>query len=51
MKQILLFICVFITLQSFAQNFSTDISTAKSSYSSGKLEDAHFALVAGDAGN
>lgn len=45
MKQILLFICALITVQSFAQNFSTDIATAKSSYSSGKLEDAHFALL------
>lgn len=45
MKQILLFIFIFITIHSFAQNFSTDIATAKSSYSSGKLEDAHFALL------
>ncbi len=45
MKQLFLFVFIFITFQSFAQNFSTDIATAKSSYSSGKLEDAHFALL------
>lgn len=28
----------------FSQNFTTDITTAKTAYSSGKLEDAHFAL-------
>jgi hypothetical protein len=28
----------------FAQNFATDITTAKTAYASGKLEDAHFAL-------
>ena len=27
-----------------SQNFTTDIATAKTAYSSGKLEDAHFAL-------
>lgn len=29
---------------SFAQSFATNVSTAKTSYTSGKLEDAHFAL-------
>lgn len=29
---------------SLAQNFAKNISTAKSSYAAGKLEDAHFAL-------
>ncbi len=45
MKSIFLFICVMITLSGISQNFSTDISTAKKAYSSGKLEDAHFALL------
>lgn len=45
MKQIILVLCIFITIHSFAQNFSTDIATAKTAYSSGKLEDAHFALL------
>ncbi len=36
---------MFITTAVFSQNFTTDIATAKTSYSSGKLErDAHFAL-------
>ena len=45
MKHILLLLCTCLTLHSFAQNFSADISTAKTAYSSGKLEDAHFALL------
>ncbi len=45
MKQILLVICAFLSLPLFAQNFSTDISNAKTAYSAGKLEDAHFALL------
>ena len=36
---------LFIAGKSFAQNFTTDIATAKTAYSSGKLEDAHFALL------
>lgn len=46
MKQILF--CLFIIMiacNGFSQSFSADISTAKSSYASGKLEDAHFALL------
>ncbi len=44
MKQLFLLLFTFITLYSFAQNFTTDITTAKTAYASGKLEDAHFAL-------
>ena len=47
MKKILLFqLLVLSSIACFAQalNFKTDIATAKTSYSSGKLEDAHFAL-------
>lgn len=42
-----LFLCSFILFSSysFAQDFSSDIKTAKASYASGKLEDAHFALT------
>jgi len=35
---------MFITTAVFSQNFTTDIATAKTSYASGNLEDAHFAL-------
>ncbi len=45
MKLIFLLFSAFITFHSFAQNFSTDVATAKTAYSSGKLEDAHFALL------
>lgn len=34
-----------ITATGFSQNFSADMKTAKTAYSSGKLEDAHFALL------
>lgn len=44
MKQLLILFCTFFTLHSVAQNFATDISTAKTAYAAGKLEDAHFAL-------
>ncbi len=46
MKLFILLLTVPIYTASLAQqlNFKTDIATAKSSYSSGKLEDAHFAL-------
>ena len=46
MKQCFILLALFVTLQGISQalNFKTDIATAKSSYSSGKLEDAHFAL-------
>ena len=41
-----LFIVAFILLatKGTAQNFTADINNAKTSYSAGKLEDAHFAL-------
>src|SRR5450432_399539 len=41
-----LFIVAFILLatKGIAQNFTADINNAKTSYSAGKLEDAHFAL-------
>ncbi|MEP6596401.1 MAG: hypothetical protein ABJA71_10675 [Ginsengibacter sp.] len=41
-----LFIAVFIMLatKGIAQNFTAAITNAKTSYSAGKLEDAHFAL-------
>ena len=45
MKQLLFFFYVMTATTGFAQNFSTDISAAKTAYSSGKLEDAHFALL------
>lgn len=45
MKQILSFLFILTAFNSFSQNFSTDISTAKTAYASGKLEDAHFALL------
>lgn len=38
-------ILMLITATGFSQNFSTDIKTAKAAYASGKLEDAHFALL------
>jgi hypothetical protein len=44
MKYILIFF-IFFAQKCFAQNFTTDIKTAKTSYASGKLEDAHFALL------
>jgi hypothetical protein len=42
-----LFIVAFILLatKGTAQNFTADIANAKTSYSAGKLEDAHFALL------
>lgn len=33
------------TAQGFAQDFASDITNAKASYASGKLEDSHFALL------
>lgn len=33
-----------LTTATFSQNFSADIASAKTSYSAGKLEDAHFSL-------
>lgn len=43
-KSIILIAILFITNSCIAQDFSTNINTAKASYKSGKLEDAHFAL-------
>lgn len=47
MKRLLITIFAVTSLStlSFSQDFAKDITTAKSSYSSGKLEDAHFALL------
>ncbi|MEP6683758.1 MAG: hypothetical protein ABJA35_10880 [Parafilimonas sp.] len=44
MRYLIILISMFITTAVFSQNFTTDIATAKTSYSSGNLEDAHFAL-------
>src|SRR6266700_1106484 len=44
MKYLIILISMFITTAVFSQNFTTDIATAKTSYASGNLEDAHFAL-------
>ncbi len=43
-KSIILIAILFITNACIAQDFSTNISTAKSSYKAGDLENAHFAL-------
>lgn len=43
-KSLILIAVLFIANTSFAQDFSNNINTAKTSYKSGKLEDAHFAL-------
>ena len=45
MKQLLFFLFMAIAANGFSQNFSTDIFTAKTAYASGKLDDAHFALL------
>lgn len=44
MKYIIIVGCMLFTTAVFSQNFTTDITTAKTAYASGKLEDAHFAL-------
>lgn len=44
MKYLIILSCILFTIKGFAQNFTTDIASAKTAYSSGKLEDAHFAL-------
>ncbi len=44
MKYLIILGCMLIGSTAFSQNFTTDITTAKTAYSSGKLEDAHFAL-------
>lgn len=43
-KAIYLFIILLFPAASFAQNFSQNIAAARSSYSSGDLEDARFAM-------
>lgn len=47
MKRLFLTILPFLFIGSiaFSQDFSKDINTAKSSYTAGKLEEAHFALL------
>lgn len=45
MKKLIILVFILAALQSFSQNFATDISSAKSAYAAGKLEDAHFALL------
>jgi hypothetical protein len=44
MKYLIILASTFFTTTVFSQNFTTDISNAKTAYASGKLEDAHFAL-------
>jgi hypothetical protein len=44
MKYLIILGCIFFSSNIFSQDFKTDIATAKTAYSSGKLEDAHFAL-------
>jgi hypothetical protein len=43
-KIIILNICIILAFAAKAQDFKKSVSTAKTSYASGKLEDAHFAL-------
>jgi hypothetical protein len=44
MKRLFIVIAIFMATKGTAQNFTADITNAKTSYSAGKLEDAHFAL-------
>lgn len=44
MKYLIILGFILIITNSFSQDFNTDIASAKTAYSSGKLEDAHFAL-------
>ena len=45
MKRIIITAAIaFATITVNAQNFASNVTTAKTAYSSGKLEDAHFAL-------
>ena len=44
MKYLIILAFSLVTANTFSQNFSTDIATAKTAYASNKLEDAHFAL-------
>src|ERR1017187_804030 len=45
MKNLIIVALTIIASGSYAQNFTADINSAKSSYSAGKLEDAHFSLL------
>jgi hypothetical protein len=44
MKNLLIVVFILVITKGTAQNFTAAINNAKSSYSAGKLEDAHFAL-------
>jgi hypothetical protein len=44
MKKIFIVVFIFIASKGVGQNFTADITNAKTSYAAGKLEDAHFAL-------
>ena len=44
MKNLFIAFFILITIHGTAQNFTADITNAKTSYNAGKLEDAHFAL-------
>jgi hypothetical protein len=45
MKNLIIVALTIIASGSYAQNFTADINSAKSSYRAGKLEDAHFSLL------
>ena len=45
MKYLIIIVSLFFTTTTFSQDFSADIASAKTAYSAGKLEDAHFALL------
>jgi hypothetical protein len=45
MKYLIIITGIFFTTTASSQDFSTDIANAKTAYSAGKLEDAHFALL------
>src|SRR4030095_8829725 len=45
MKNLIILAFMLLATRSFTQNMATDISSAKSAYAAGKLEDAHFALL------
>jgi len=44
MKKLFIVVFIIIAAKGIAQNFTAAITNAKTSYSAGKLEDAHFAL-------
>jgi len=45
MKKLIILAFIIPAITSFSQDFTTDMASAKTAYSSGKLEDAHFALM------